>query len=69
MFRTSEVMLINKLDLLKVLKVDITHLLRNAEKVNPSLSIFQVSAATGDGFDLWTEWLIKEMGKKRGKME
>lgn len=69
MFRTSEVMLINKLDLRKVLKVDITRLLKNAEKVNSALSIFQVSAATGEGFDSWTEWLIKEMGKKRGKME
>lgn len=69
MFRTSEAMLINKLDLFKVLKVDITHFLKNAEKINPSLSIFQISAATGDGFDLWTDWLIKEIEKKKGKIE
>ena len=68
MFRTSEAMLINKLDLFKVLKVDITRLLKNVEKINPSLSIFQISAATGDGFDLWTDWLIKEIEKKKGKI-
>jgi len=67
MFRTSEVMLISKLDLLKVLKMDITRLLKNAEKVNPLLTIFKVSAMSGEGFDLWSEWLMKQINKKTGE--
>lgn len=65
MFRVSDVLLINKVDLNKVLKVDVEHLQKNAEKVNSSFSIFKVSAATGDGFDLWTKWLLSEIEKKR----
>lgn len=67
MFRVSQVMLVNKIDLLKVLNTDIDVLLKNAVRVNPDLSIFQISATTGVGFDGWVDWLIKGVEKKRGR--
>jgi len=57
MFRTCEVMLLNKMDLRNVLKMDIDKLQQNANQINPSLTSFRVSATDGEGFAMWTEWL------------
>lgn len=67
MFRVSGAMLVNKLDLAEILQVDMSHLKENARKVNSSLEIFEVSALTGEGFNLWTEWLIGMANKKSVK--
>ncbi len=60
MFRISQVMLVNKIDLRGVLNIDTDTLLKNARMVNPDLEIFQVSALTGAGFDEWIDWLLRE---------
>lgn len=60
MFRTCEVMLLNKLDLQNVLKVDIDKLQQYADQINPSLTSFRVSATDGEGFAKWTEWLKRQ---------
>ena len=67
MFRVSGAMLVNKLDLAEILQVDMSHLKENAREVNSSLEIFEVSALTGEGFNLWTEWLIGMANKKSVK--
>ena len=64
MFRTSQVLLINKIDLQEALQFDIDTLVTNVQKINPQLTSFQLSALTGEGFDAWTEWLRSET---RGK--
>jgi len=57
MFRESEVMILNKIDLLPYVQFDVEKCLEYAKKVNPQIQIFQVSATTGEGLENWYEWL------------
>ena len=57
MFRTCELVLINKLDLLPHLDIDLDKLLYNLDAVNPSARRILISARTGEGVDEWREWL------------
>ena len=64
MFRIAQVLLINKIDLREALKFDINTIFTNVQQINPQLNCFPLSAATGEGFDAWIEWLTSETGKK-----
>ena len=59
MFRTCEVVLVNKIDLLPHLDFDLDRFLHNIEKVNPRAERMLVSARTGEGVDQWREWLVR----------
>ena len=62
MFRASKVMILTKIDLLPYVQFDVERCLEYARQVNPDLTIFQVSAVTGQGLNEWYKWLIKEKG-------
>ena len=57
MFFTSNICIINKIDLLPYLKFDIEKLKENAKKVNPNIQFFEVSATSGEGMEAWYEFL------------
>ena len=57
MFHTSDVCIINKIDLMPHLNFDMNRLKDYALQVNPNLQFFEVSATTGEGMDAWYEWL------------
>lgn len=57
MFHTSDVVLLNKVDLVPYAGVEIEDLKKNVLEVNPRATIFPVSCRTGEGLDAWTEWL------------
>ena len=57
MFRASEVMLLNKTDLLPYVKFDVDRCLDFARQVNPKIKIISVSATTGDGLTEWYDWI------------
>jgi len=57
MFAISQVMIINKLDLLPFVDYDLEKVKRYALAINPRLRIFEVSCRTGDGLGAWCEWL------------
>ncbi len=57
MFRASEVMILNKIDLLPYLKFDVERCIAYAREVNPNIEILQVSATTGEGMPHWYQWL------------
>ena len=67
MFRESSAMLINKVDLLPYTNFNMAEARANASKINPHLTIFQLSCTTGEGLDQWTKWVTKELKKKRGE--
>jgi len=58
MFRTCDVVLINKIDLLSHLDFDLGELLYNIDQVNPDAPRMLVSARTGEGIDAWRQWLV-----------
>jgi hydrogenase nickel incorporation protein HypB len=59
MFHTSDVCIINKIDLLPYLNINIENIKKYALQVNPKLLFFEVSATTGKGMEAWCQWLKK----------
>jgi hydrogenase nickel incorporation protein HypB len=57
MFHSSDVCLINKIDLLPHLNFDLDKLKEYALQVNPNLQFFEISATTGEGMQHWYDWL------------
>lgn len=60
MFRASDVLLINKIDLLPYVKFDIDKCEEYARRVNPKIRILRTSATTGQGLDTWLKYLTVE---------
>jgi len=60
-FRTGDVLVLNKVDLLPHVSFDVRRFLDFANRINPRLRIFQVSATRGDGLDAWCQWLKSSM--------
>ncbi|RPG32811.1 MAG: hydrogenase accessory protein HypB [Muricauda sp. TMED12] len=61
MFHTSDICIINKIDLAPYLDTNIEELKKNALQVNPNLEFFEVSATKGTGMEAWYDWLDKNM--------
>jgi hydrogenase nickel incorporation protein HypB len=57
MFRASDLMLLNKCDLLPHLTFDVDKAIEAARRVNPAIQVMRVSATTGEGMDEWLAWL------------
>jgi hydrogenase nickel incorporation protein HypB len=60
MFRSAQLCLINKIDLLPYLKFDLEALKDFARQVNPNLEFIEVSATGGTGMDQWYGWLEQQ---------
>ncbi|CCH68163.1 [NiFe] hydrogenase nickel incorporation-associated protein HypB [Richelia intracellularis HH01] len=56
-FRTSNIMILTKIDLLPYVQFDIQKCIDYAQNVNPHIRIFQVSSQTGIGLDSWYKLL------------
>jgi hydrogenase nickel incorporation protein HypB len=61
MFHSSDICVINKIDLLPYVGIDIEKLKNYALQVNPNLQFFEVSATKGDGMNHWYKWLKSNM--------
>jgi hydrogenase nickel incorporation protein HypB len=59
MFRTAELVLVNKIDLLPHLDFDVELFEHNLDAVNPGVPRMLVSARTGNGVDAWRDWLLE----------
>lgn len=57
MFHASDIMLLNKIDLLPYLDFDVEKCIEYARRVNPSIQILQVSATSGEGMEDWYQWI------------
>ncbi|NOQ92599.1 MAG: hydrogenase nickel incorporation protein HypB [Flavobacteriaceae bacterium] len=57
MFHSSDICIINKIDLLPYLNFDMDKVKEYALQVNPNLQFFEVSATTGEGMEDWYKWL------------
>jgi len=59
MFRTCELVLVNKIDLLPHLEFDMERFLHHLEAVHPGVPRMLVSARTGEGIDAFRDWLLE----------
>jgi hydrogenase nickel incorporation protein HypB len=58
MFRTCDLVLVNKIDLLPHLGYDLERFLYNLDHVHPDVERLLVSARSGEGMDGWRDWLL-----------
>ncbi len=61
MFHESEVLLINKIDLLPYVNCSVEKIKEDSLNINPNLTIFEVSCKTGQGLEDWYDWLMKNV--------
>ncbi len=59
MFAISQIMILNKIDLIPYVDYSIEKVRKKALAINPNLRIFEVSCRTGEGLDGWCDWLRK----------
>ncbi len=59
MFETSQLCVINKVDLLPYIQFDLDKSIEYIRTVNPHIEIIQVSATTENGLKEWYRWLKK----------
>lgn len=59
MFRVSQLLLLNKIDLLRYVDFDVDRFRANVARVNPELPVIELSAKTGQGLDAWIDWLAR----------
>jgi hydrogenase nickel incorporation protein HypB len=57
MFHSSDICLINKMDLQPYVECDLQQLRNYALQVNPNLEFFELSARDGQGMEAWYKWL------------
>jgi hydrogenase nickel incorporation protein HypB len=57
MFRTADLMLVNKVDLLPYVDFDVADCVSYARRANPQVEVLEVSATRGDGLAGWYTWL------------
>jgi len=61
MFRASDLVLLNKMDLLPYVQFDVDRFLTHARSVNPRALVLPISATRGDGLSAWYAWLRKQV--------
>ena len=59
MFSVSDVLILTKTDVAPYFDFDFDACKTRARKLNPDITIFEVSSKTGAGFEAWEEWLAK----------
>jgi hydrogenase nickel incorporation protein HypB len=68
MFRSTDLVLVNKLDLLPHLDFDLARFYDNLGTVNPDVTVIETSARTGQGIDKWCAWLNSiHSGRRRDR--
>jgi hydrogenase nickel incorporation protein HypB len=65
MFRTCDLVLVNKIDLLPHLDYDLDKFLYHLDHVHPGVEQMMVSARTGDGVEAWRDWLVRVAARGR----
>jgi hydrogenase nickel incorporation protein HypB len=65
MFRTCDLVLVNKIDLLPHLDYDLDKFLYHLDHVHPGVEQMMVSARTGDGVEAWRDWLVRVAARER----
>ncbi len=60
MFQASDLVIINKVDLLPHLQFDIDLCIKNIGIVNPKAQVLQLSAQSSEGLDQWYAWITEK---------
>ena len=61
MFQSSQLCIINKIDLLPYVKFDVEKAKSYARRINSNIEFIELSCTSGEGLNTWYEWLKKEI--------
>jgi hydrogenase nickel incorporation protein HypB len=61
MFSDSQVLVVNKTDLIGLGDFDMEELHKAVKGMNPEIVILELSCRTGDGLEAWTDWLYEKV--------
>ena len=64
-FLLSQALVINKIDLESMLKTKVDDIRRTALLINGHIEIFPLSCETGEGFESWCDWLMKQCQEQK----
>jgi hydrogenase nickel incorporation protein HypB len=64
MFKESQVLVVNKIDLLPYCECNLDLMIDRAKEINPQLAVFPLSCRTGEGLEKWTGWLKENIPLK-----
>jgi hydrogenase nickel incorporation protein HypB len=68
-FFKSDLLLLNKIDLLPYVPFDINAAAENARRIHPGMEIVKVSCLTGNGLHDWMMWLEKRRASNRSLVQ
>jgi len=68
MFIRSELLILNKIDLLPYVPFDLAKARQNAQKVHLGIEMLEVSCVTGEGLPQWQGWLEKRLSSSSRKL-
>jgi hydrogenase nickel incorporation protein HypB len=57
LFKESQVLVVNKIDLLPFCDCSLELMIERAKEINPQLAVFPLSCRTGEGLGNWIGWL------------
>lgn len=66
MFSVIDVLLINKIDAIGIFDFDFKAVEQRVKKLNPNIQVIPISAKTGEGINVWADWLRNEIDAFRG---
>lgn len=61
MFDSSQICIINKIDLLPYVNFSVEKVKEYASRINHHLKFFEISATTGEGMGVWIDWLKSQV--------
>lgn len=64
MYRGVQALIINKIDLRPYVPFNMEYFQHGVEVLNPGVVTFPLSCRTGEGMDVWAEWLVKQVKAK-----
>ncbi|MEO0077451.1 MAG: hydrogenase nickel incorporation protein HypB [candidate division WOR-3 bacterium] len=65
MFTKSDILIVNKIDLLEYVDFDIKALEKSVRRLKPDLPILPLSCRTGEGLKAWFDWLDAQVRRTR----
>lgn len=63
MFDVVDTVVLNKTDLKPYIAFDTAEFHKAVKGVNEKVRVFEVSCTSGDGLDVWCDWLLETMGR------
>ena len=61
MFSICDVVLVNKIDVAPYFDFDLQECITNIRMRNPQAKVFPICAKTGEGVEVFTEWLLSQV--------